>query len=460
MKRILRFNSDEANAAIDQLRGKISETLDKLEHIDDVTVDWYEYLKGKYGQHYPRKTAIRGFDNIQAAAVAEANEKLYINRKEGFVGTSLKKDEFICNCSLFDDIIIIYRDGRYKVTKVQEKIFVDKDVLYVNVFNRKDDRMTYNMIYQNGRAGAYYMKRFHITGVSRDNDYNLTPGASGTRICWFTANPNGEAEIVKVTLKPKNRLKTLTFDVDFAKLAIKGRGALGNLVTKNEVQRFSLKERGASTLGGRQVWFDFDVMRINYDGRGELLGEFHGNDQILVVLKNGEYYTTGFDIANHYEDASEVLRIEKFAAGTVWTAIVDDADQGFPYIKRFEFESSSKHQRFIGENEKSKLLFLTSKKSPVFRLVFADVSKVSTDIDAVEYIGVKSLKARGKRLTTLELDAIEEISPDEDAESVGLAEEDSELSQENAVVEDSMENPVSLSEDEINDSLNGQQRLF
>ncbi len=304
------------------------------------------------------------------------------------------------------------------------------------------------------------MKRFHITGVSRDNDYNLTPGASGTRICWFTANPNGEAEIVKVTLKPKNRLKTLTFDVDFAKLAIKGRGALGNLVTKNEVQRFSLKERGASTLGGRQVWFDFDVMRINYDGRGELLGEFHGNDQILVVLKNGEYYTTGFDIANHYEDASEVLRIEKFAAGTVWTAIVDDADQGFPYIKRFEFESSSKHQRFIGENEKSKLLFLTSKKSPVFRLVFADVSKVSTDIDAVEYIGVKSLKARGKRLTTLELDAIEEISPDEDAESVGLAEEDSELSQENAVVEDSMENPVSLSEDEINDSLNGQQRLF
>ncbi len=460
MKRILRFNSDEANAAIDQLRGKISETLDKLEHIDDVTVDWYEYLKGKYGQHYPRKTAIRGFDNIQAAAVAEANEKLYINRKEGFVGTSLKKDEFICNCSLFDDIIIIYRDGRYKVTKVQEKIFVDKDVLYVNVFNRKDDRMTYNMIYQNGRAGAYYMKRFHITGVSRDNDYNLTPGASGTRICWFTANPNGEAEIVKVTLKPKNRLKTLTFDVDFAKLAIKGRGALGNLVTKNEVQRFSLKERGASTLGGRQVWFDFDVMRINYDDRGELLGEFHGNDQILVVLKNGEYYTTGFDIANHYEDASEVLRIEKFAAGTVWTAIVDDADQGFPYIKRFEFESSSKHQRFIGENEKSKLLFLTSKKSPVFRLVFADVSKVSTDIDAVEYIGVKSLKARGKRLTTLELDAIEEISPDEDAESVGLAEEDSELSQENAVVEDSMENPVSLSEDEINDSLNGQQRLF
>lgn len=420
MKRILRFNSDDADKAISALRTRISETLDKLEHIDDVTVEWYEYLKKKYGEAYPRRTVIRSFDNIQAANVAEANEKLYINREEGFIGTSLKKDDFICNCSLLDDIIIFYRDGRYKIVRVAEKLSIGKNVLYVNVYRRKDERTIYNVIYQNGRGGAYYMKRFNATGMTRDREYNMTPGMPGTRIVWFSANPNGEAETVKVSLKPKLRLKNLTIDVDFSKLAVKGRGAMGNLVTKNEVQRFSLKERGASTLGGLQVWFDPDVLRLNYEERGIYLGEFHGTDRVLVILKNGEYYTTGFEATNHYED--NILRIEKYRPKTVWTAVLNDAEQGYPYIKRFTFEDSAKHQRFVGETAKSSLILLTDQKRPMLELIFEDSARVPLEIDAADYIGEKSFKARGKRLTMLPLKAVEllpepEIPEQEDNEA-------------------------------------------
>lgn len=419
MKRILRFNSDDADKSIQALRARISETLDKLEHIDDVTVEWYEYLKKKYGEAYPRRTVIRSFDNIQAANVAEANEKLYINREEGFIGTSLKKDDFVCNCSLLDDIIIFYRDGRYKIVRVAEKLSIGKNVLYLNVYRRKDERTIYNVIYQNGRGGAYYMKRFNATGMTRDREYNMTPGLPGTRIVWFSANPNGEAETVKVTLKPKLRLKNLSIDVDFSKLAVKGRGAMGNLVTKNEVQRLSLKEKGASTLGGLQVWFDPDVLRLNYEGRGIYLGEFHGTDRVLVILKNGEFYTTGFEATNHYED--NILRIEKFRPKTVWTAVLDDAEQGFPYIKRFTFEDSAKHQRYVGETAKSTLILLTDQKRPILDLVFDDPARVPLEVDATVFIGEKSFKARGKRLTTLPLKEVQlrpepEIPEDENEE--------------------------------------------
>ncbi|MDE6269691.1 MAG: DNA gyrase/topoisomerase IV subunit A, partial [Muribaculaceae bacterium] len=350
MKRILRFNADEAEEAIRKLQGRIADTLDRLDTIIDHTIAWFEHLRSDYGSHYPRHSVIRNFDNIAAANVAEANEKLYINREEGFIGTSLKKDEFICACSLLDEVIIFYKDGRYKIVKVQEKLSVGKNVLYVNVFKRNDTRTIYNVIYQNGRGGPFYMKRFAVTGITRDREYNLTPGLPGTRIVWFSANPNGEAEVVKVVLKPKARLTKLQIDVDFATLAIKGKQSLGNLVTKNEVARFSLKERGVSTLGGRDVWFDRDVLRLNYDGRGEYLGEFKGDDLVLVVLRNGEFYTTGFEATNHY-DQDDILRIEKFNPHTVWTAILNDADQGYPYIKRFNFEPSARKQRFLGENE-------------------------------------------------------------------------------------------------------------
>ena len=453
MKRILRFNSEEAEAAILDLRARIARTLDKLDHIDDVTVEWYTYLKDKYGEAFPRRTMLRSFDNIQAATVAEANEKLYINREEGFIGTSLKKDEFVCNCSSIDDVIIFYRDGRYKIVRVQEKLFVDKNVLYINVYKRKDERTIYNVIYQNGKGGVYYMKRFAATGLTRDKEYNLTPGEPGSRVVWFSANPNGEAEVVKVTLKPKLRLKNLSFDVDFGKLSIKGRSAMGNLVTKNEVQRFSLKERGVSTLGGLKVWFDFDVMRLNYDGRGKYLGEFAGSDRVLVVLPSGEVYTTGFEATNHYED--KVLLIEKFRPKVVWTAALFDAEQGYPYLKRFTFEDSGKHQRYLGDNEASTLFVLSDKEAPMFELRFggADASRPALIVDGEDFIGVKSFKARGKRLTTFELAEIVELEP----KRPDTVADENEAEAPKAVLTE-IEDDVS--DEQVRDEFYGQERLF
>ncbi len=457
MKRIFRFNSFKADEVIRGYNAKIEEILGHLSQITQYTIDWYQHLKDKYGDHYPRRTVIRGFDNIEAATVAEANEKLYINREEGFIGTALKKDEYLCPCSSIDDIIIFYKDGRYKVVKVQEKLFIDKGVIHVAVFKRNDVRTIYNVIYQNGRGGNYYMKRFAVTGVTRDREYNLTPGAPGSRVCWFSANSNGEAEVVKVTLKPKAKLKTLQFDVDFSKLAIKGKQSLGNLVTKNEVHRFSLKEKGASTLGGRMVWFDPDVLRLNYNGQGTLLGEFLGTDQILVVLKNGEYYMSTFDVGNHYDD--NILRIEKFRPGHVWTAALYDADQGYPYIKRFTFEPTSKKQRFIGENDKSYLIALSDAPGARFRVTFteSDPAREPIDIDAMEFIGVKSLKAKGKRVSNFPIDSIVEIEPRE-VEEQEIPEE--EQPQEPATTEPDPDIEPEKSDDEVRDEINGQERLF
>ncbi len=464
MKRILRFSADEADAQINSLNERIAAVLDHLSHIVEYTIEWYENLKAKYGQAYPRHTVIRGFDNIQAATVAEANEKLYINREEGFIGTALKKDEFVCNCSLLDDVIIFYKDGRYKIVKVQEKLFVDKNVIHINVFKRNDTRTIYNVIYQNGRGGVYYMKRFAVTGLTRDKEYNLTPGEPGSRIVWFSANPNGEAEVVKVTLKPKLRLKVLQFDVDFAKLAIKGRGALGNLVTKNEVHRFALKERGASTLGGRDVWFDHDVKRLNYDGRGEYLGEFQAHDLVLVVLDNGEYYTSTFEATNHYED--NIIRLEKFRPKHVWTALLNDADQGYPYIKRFEFEPSVRKQRYLGENEKSTLIILSDKPGAMFEVRFGghDSVREPLTIDAEEFIAVKSFKAKGKRITNFDVAEIIELEP----KQVETPEADAEEQEPTADVlpeddaaeatDESIE--PERSDDEVRDEITGQQRIF
>lgn len=462
MKRIFRFSADEADALIARLAAEIEETQKNLDAIIEYTIDWYQRLKDKYGANYPRRTVIRGFDNIQAATVAEANEKLYINREEGFIGTALKKDdnvEFVCNCSSIDDIIVFYKDGRYKVVKVQDKLFVDKNVLYVNVFKRNDDRTIYNVIYRHGGTdGIYYMKRFAVTGITRDKEYNVTQGAPGSRIMWFSVNPNGEAEVVKVTLKPKLRLKTLQFDVDFAKLAIKGKQSQGNLVTKNEVHRFTLKERGVSTLGGREVWFDRDVLRLNYEGRGEFLGEFQGDDLILVVLDNGEYYTTNYDATNHYPD--NMLRIEKFRPKHIWTAILNDADQGYPYLKRFTFEASQRRQRFLGENEASTLIVLSDKPGAMFELRFGapDDFREPLTVDAAEFVAVKSFKAKGKRLTTYALDSVVELEPknvaEQDAdEGVDILGDGSENLDDELIEED-------RSDDEVRDEINGQQRIF
>ena len=456
MGRILKFNSKKADELIASYNEKIAAIKNDLNHIVDYTIKWYESLKAKYGEAYPRHTVIRRFDNIEAATAAEANEKLYINREEGFIGTSLKKDEFVCNCSDIDDIIIFYRDGKYKIVKVQEKMFVGKNILHISVFKRNDVRTIYNVIYQDGKGGIYYMKRFAVTGVSRDKEYDITKGKPGTKILWFTANPNGEAEVVKVTLKPKPRLKTLQFDVDFGELSIKGKQSQGNIVTKNEVHRFSLKEKGASTLGGREVWFDPDVLRLNYDGRGNYLGEFAGNDQVLVILKNGEYYMSTYEASNHYED--NILRIEKFRPGHVWTAVLNDADQGYPYIKRFTFEPTAKKQRFLGENEKSSLIILSDALGTRVEVKFGggDEFRGSMVIDAVEFIGVKSFKAKGKRISNYTIDSIVEIEPREVEITEGAEPDDIDPGE---VSEDEMIEPE-RSDDEVRDEINGQQRIF
>lgn len=458
MGRILKFNSRQAEENIAAYKEKISHLQSELSNLTDYTIRWYESLKQKYGAAYPRRTVIRSFDNIEAATVAEANEKLYINREEGFVGTSLKKDEYLCTCSELDDIIIFYKDGRYKVCKVQDKMFVGKNILYINVFKRNDARTIYNVIYQNGKGGIYYMKRFNVTGVTRDKEYNITQGLPGSKIVWFTANPNGEAEVVKVTLKPKPRLKSLFIDVDFGELAIKGKGAMGNIVTKNEVHRFTLKEKGKSTLGGRQVWFDPDVLRLNYDGRGEFLGEFMGNDLVLVILKNGEYYTSSFDIANHYEE--NILRIERLRPKQVWTAVVRDADQqNYPYLKRFTFEPTTKKQSFIGENDKSELIALSDAPGARFEVTMGgdDAFRGSFIITAPEFIAVKSLRAKGKRITTFNVESIVETTPLEIEENEL---QDTEVNIDNDLIDSDTETDENKSEDEVRDEITGQQRIF
>ncbi len=454
MGRILKFNSDKADEYIASLKDRISAINEHLDHLVEYAIEWYENLKKKYGPAHPRRTIIRNFDNIEAAKVAEANEKLYINREDGFIGTGLKKDEFVCNCSDIDDIIIFYKDGKYKIVKVADKLYVGKNILYLNVFKRNDVRTIYNLVYQNGKGGTVYMKRFAVTGVSRDKEYDMTQGLKGSKIWWFSANPNGEAETLRVTLKDKPRLKKLQFDVDFADIAIKGKGSLGNMVTKNEVHRISLKEKGVSTLGGREVWFDPDVLRLNYDGRGDSLGEFNASDRVLVVLKSGEYYTTSFDTGNHYED--NILRIEKFEEGKVWTAVLYDAEQGYPYVKRFVFEPVAKKQSFIGENADSKLYLLSDNKYPRFKVVFAgaDEFREPLVIDAEEYIGVKSFKAKGKRITTYEVGSIEETEPrevpDDEPETLPSVDIDTEQSG----------TDDAINQNDVRDELTGQMRLF
>lgn len=450
VKRIIKFNSEKADNNIMMLKDKINEIDKHLANLVGYTIDWFEHLKSEYGHEHPRRTIIRSFDNIEAATVAEANEKLYINREDGFIGTGLKKDEFVCNCSDIDDIIIFFKDGKYKVVKVSEKLYVGKNIIYINVFKRNDLRTIYNLVYQDGKGGTVYMKRFAVTGVTRDKEYDMTRGKKGSKIWWFSANPNGEAETLRITLKEKPRLKKLQFDIDFADLAIKGKAAIGNLVTRNEVHRVSLKEKGVSTLGGREVWFDPDVLRLNYDGRGNSLGEFFGDDLVLVILKDGQYYTSTFDASNHYED--NIMIIEKYKNNKVWTAVLNDADQGYPYIKRFAFEPTTKKLSFIGENAASELLLLSDNKYPRFQVTFggADSVREPLIIDAEEYIGEKSYKAKGKRVTTFEVDNIKEIEPRE------VPEEELE---EPEIIEETVEEEQ-INQNDVRDELTGQMRLF
>lgn len=453
MGRILKFNADKCNDFIAQTLQQIAKLNDHLAHIVDYTIDWFRMLKEKYGKAYPRRTEIRNFDTIEATKVAEANEKLYINRQEGFIGMSLKKDEFICNCSDIDDVIIFYRNGTYKIVKVADKMFIGKDVLYVNVYKRNDTRTIYNVVYRDGKVGTNYIKRFAVTSAARDKEYDLTRGTEGSRILYFSANPNGEAETVKVILKPKPRQKLLVFEKDFSEIAIKGRGSMGNILTKAEIHKITLKQRGSSTLGGRMVWFDRDVLRLNYDGRGEELGEFHSEDQILVIQPNGDFYATNFDLSNHYENDIQV--IEKYQSQKVWTAVLYDADQKYCYLKRFQLEVSARKQNFLGENPKSRLMLLTDEPYPRIAVRFggADSFREPLEIDAEEFVGVKGFKARGKRVSNYVVESVEELEPTRFATENGMTSEEPITDEE--ATEETAENPT-----DILDEITGQMKLF
>lgn len=467
MQRILKFNKDKADELMAKIKAEIENIDRDLNNMVEVTANWFIYLKEKYGAMHPRLTEIKNFDTIEATKVVEANEKLYINRQEGFVGTGLKKDEFVCNCSDIDDIIIFYRDGKYKVIKVADKVFVGKNIIHVAVFKKNDKRTIYNVVYRDGKQGFYYIKRFNVTSMTRDREYDLTQGKPGSRVNYFTANPNGEAEVIKVTLDPTPKLKNIFIEKDFSTILVKGRAAMGNILTKNSIHRISLKSHGHSTLGGRKVWFDPDVNRLNYDDHGRLLGEFNEGDFILVVLKSGEYYMTNFDANNHYED--NILRIEKFEPHKIWCAIVKDADQnGLPYIKRFLFEMTKKKQSFIGENPKSELMLLTDAKAPRLLLTFGgnDEFRGSLEVDVNEFALVKGYKAKGKRLTTFELAKLDEIETDEPMEEEKSQDSMTEVDGEsdNTTVADAQEENLDpdagKSKQQVIDEITGQLNLF
>ena len=457
MGRILKFNSDKAEDFIARTKEEIETINNHLANIVEYTTNWFKMLKEKYGKGFPRRTELRNFDTIEAAKVVEANEKLYINREEGFIGTALKKDEFIANCSDLDDVIIFYRDGRYLITPVAEKKFIGKNILYINIFKKNDKRTIYNAVYRDGKEGIHYMKRFAVTSVTRDREYDLTQGTPGSRVVYFTANPNGEAEVIKVTLKPNPRIRKITFEKDFSEIAIKGRQAMGVILSKYDVHKIALKQKGGSTLGGRKVWFDRDVLRLNYDGRGEYLGEFQSEDSILVILNNGEFYTTNFDLSNHYEDNVQI--VEKYDPNKVWSAVLYDADQqNYPYLKRFCFEAGSRKQNYLGDNKESKLIILTDEYYPRLEVIFGghDSFREKLIIDADEFIAVKGFKAKGKRISTFNIEAINELEP------VRFPEEKQEANEGDDETEEieNLDPDNGKSEDDIIDEITGQMKLF
>ena len=455
MQRILKFNKDKADELMARIKAEIDEIDRDLANLVEVTADWFQFLKDKYGKDHPRQTEIRNFDTIEATKVVEANQKLYINRLDGFIGTGLKKDEFVCNCSDIDDIIIFYKDGKMKVVRVAEKLFVGKNVMWLGVFKKNDQRTIYNAVYRDGKKGTYYIKRFNVSAITRDREYDITNGTPGSKVVYFTANPNGEAEIIKVTLDPAPKLKKIFFDKDFSEVGIKGRAAKGVILTKYQIHRIGLKSHGHSTLGGRKVWYDPDVNRLNYDEHGRLLGEFNDGEQILVILKNGDYYLSGFDVNVHFED--NVVHLEKYDADKVWSCVLFDADnQGYPYVKRFLMEASKKKQNYLGENPNSQQILLTDQVYPRIQINYggADEFRGAEEVDVEQFIAVKGYKAKGKRLTTYQIESIVELEPTryptEPSEPTTPVEEK----------EENLDPDAGKSQQQVLDELTGQQTLF
>ncbi len=418
IKRISKFDSNKADDNIKALEGKIKEIKGHLKKLTEYTIAWFQKIKEKYGTGRDRKTELRLFDEIVAQKVAIANEKLYVNREEGFVGTSLKKDEFVCECSDLDDVIVFRADGKMIVTKVDQKNYVGKEIIHVAIFKKGDKRTIYNLIYKDGAKGANFMKRFYVDGITRDKEYDLTAGSPNSRILHFSANPNGEAETVAVFLRPVQKLKKLRFDLDFAELAIKGRSSKGNLVSKYAIKKIELKEKGISTLAPRKVWLDESVMRLNYDSRGRLLGQFTGDDKVLEINKNGSYRLLPFDPSTHFDE--NWYKIEKFNPEKVFSTVYWNAARERYFVKRFIPEVSDKKELFISEDEGSYMEIISLHKKPKIEIEFEEIKgnkKENENIDLEDFIAVKGMKAIGNQLTSSKVKNILLIEEEEVEES-------------------------------------------
>ena len=415
IRRISKYNEFKADEVIKGLEDEIDEVDHHLANLIEFAINYFKKIKEKYGKGRERKTELRNFDNINAASVAVNNVKLYVNREEGFVGTSLRKDEFVVDCSDLDDVIVFREDGNFQVTKVADKTFVGKDILHVGILKRNDDRTIYNMIYRDGKVGNNYVKRFAVTSVIRDKLYDLTKGNEGSKVIYFTANPNGEAEVVKIKLRPRPKLKKLNIDFDFSDVTIKGRNANGNIITKNIISKITLKEDGVSTLGAMDIWYDPTVKRLNTEERGLYLGAFSAEDEVLNIMSSGVYKTTGFDLTTHFAD--DLLMLQKFDSEKVWTAVYWEGESSFYYLKRFKFNTSEKDNAFISEDPKSKLLYISDNPNPQFNLIFdpkdGPRNRNSEMVNSVEFIDEKSYKAKGKRLSTYKLKTIKMIEPED-----------------------------------------------
>lgn len=411
VRKISKFDIKKADEHIQSVEDEITEVKNHLENIIPYTINYYQQIKKKHGKGRERKTELRNFDTIVATKVVVANQKLYVNREEGFFGTGLKKDEYVGDCSDIDDIIIFLKSGKYYITKVQDKAFVGKDIIHIAVFMKNDQRTIYNVVYRDGRNGDIMMKRCAVSGVTRDKEYDITKGTEGSQILYMSANPNGEAEILKVFLKPRPRLRNLILELNFSQLAIKGRNSMGNIFTRYAIHKIQVKEKGTSTLGGHKIWLDEDVLRLNTDNRGKYLGEFQDDDKILVVNSNGSYITTGFDLSVRFED--NPIIIEKFTPEKIFSAVYFDGEQKFYYLKRFAFDPSDKLQSFIAEEEGSRLIAISDDDFPCLQLVFKGkhAKRDPENVDVYEFIAVKGYKAKGKRLTTFEVKSASFIEP-------------------------------------------------
>ena len=415
VRKISKFDTKAVDEKLRGIEDEMDEVKNHLEHLTEFTINYFKNLKKKYGKDYPRLTELTGFESIAVTKVVSNNAKLYANKEEGFVGIALKKEdnaEFICDCSDLSEIIVIHKDGKYKVTKVSEKAFFGKDILYVGIFDRNDQRTIYNVIYRDGKSSVSYAKRFAITSVTRDKEYDITMGTPGSQILWFTVNHNGEAETVKIYYRQRAKLKKLIDEYDFSQLLIKGRASRGNLVSKNAIQKIQLKSKGISTIGGKDIWFDEDIQRLNEDGRGLHLGQFNTGDHILVICKDGTYYTTSFDLSNRYQ--GDILKIEKLDTGKTYTALYYDKAVTSFYVKRFSFEiSDNTSVSFISEAKGSYLVEVSDDKHPQFEITFGGKHehREAELVDAEEFIGKKGIQAKGKRVSAMDVKSVKFVEP-------------------------------------------------